>query len=99
MSRLVVIGGGMAGLSAALEASRAGFEVILLEKNAEVGGKLHERRLGPYRFDAGPSILTLRSYIEAALGTEAAQLSWRCINPTATYYFWDAAQLCLYTVI
>lgn len=92
MSKLVVIGGGIAGLSAALATSRAGFEVVLLEKNAEVGGKLHERRLGSYRFDAGPSILTLRPYIEAALGPEAAHLTWKPLSPTTTYYFLDAAQ-------
>ncbi len=89
MSKLVVIGGGMAGLSAALGACRAGFEVTLLEKNAEVGGKLHEQWLGPYRFDAGPSILTLRPYIEAVLGPQAVQLIWKPINPTTTYYFPD----------
>ena len=35
---LVVVGGGLAGFSAALEAAQAGFEVILLEKQAETGG-------------------------------------------------------------
>lgn len=35
---LVIVGGGMAGFSAALEAARAGHEVILLEKQPETGG-------------------------------------------------------------
>jgi len=35
---VLVVGGGMAGLSAALEVSRAGYEVILIEKEAELGG-------------------------------------------------------------
>jgi len=35
---ILVVGGGMAGLSAALEVSKAGYEVILIEKEAELGG-------------------------------------------------------------
>ena len=35
---IIVIGGGAAGLSAAIEASKLGRSVILLEKNAELGG-------------------------------------------------------------
>jgi phytoene dehydrogenase-like protein len=45
--KIIVIGGGIAGLSAALSAARRGFAVTLLEKNAFLGGKLHERRIGP----------------------------------------------------
>jgi flavocytochrome c len=35
---LLIIGGGLAGFSAALEATRAGHEVILIEKLADIGG-------------------------------------------------------------
>ncbi|SHH18112.1 FAD-dependent oxidoreductase [Pollutimonas bauzanensis] len=37
-TELVIVGGGLAGFCAALEAARAGHEVILLEKQAETGG-------------------------------------------------------------
>ena len=37
-SQLVVIGGGLAGFAAALEAAEAGAEVVLLEKQADTGG-------------------------------------------------------------
>jgi len=36
--RILVVGGGVAGMTAALEATRAGYEVTLLEKTAELGG-------------------------------------------------------------
>jgi fumarate reductase flavoprotein subunit len=35
---LVVVGGGLAGFSAALTAAEAGLHVILLEKTADIGG-------------------------------------------------------------
>lgn len=38
--RLLVIGGGIAGLSVALEVAEAGYEVLLVERAAELGGRL-----------------------------------------------------------
>lgn len=37
-ARVVVVGGGLAGLSAAIEAANAGAQVILMEKSAKIGG-------------------------------------------------------------
>jgi quinone-modifying oxidoreductase subunit QmoB len=45
-STILVIGGGISGLSAALESAKAGYQVILVEKEAELGGwgaKLHKQ--------------------------------------------------------
>ncbi len=42
---ILVVGGGMSGLCAALDASKAGYKVVLVEKEAELGGwgaKLHK---------------------------------------------------------
>lgn len=36
--RLLVVGGGLAGLTAALDGAKAGYEVVLVEKNPELGG-------------------------------------------------------------
>lgn len=57
--RIVVIGGGVGGLSAALELRRRGAEVIVLERHARFGGKASERREGPWRWDEGPSIVVM----------------------------------------
>ena len=40
-NRIIVIGGGAAGLMAAIYASRAGAEVVLLEKNEKLGKKVY----------------------------------------------------------
>ncbi len=55
--RVVIIGGGPAGMQAALTASERGHEVIVLEKEAELGGKL--------TFSRGVSFKqTLREFME-----------------------------------
>lgn len=38
--KILVVGGGLAGMNSAIEASRAGYEVILVEKEASLGGFL-----------------------------------------------------------
>jgi len=50
---ILVIGGGAAGLSAALEAANGGYDVVLVEKQAELGGygaKLHRQTPSSYPF-------------------------------------------------
>ncbi|HTQ57114.1 MAG TPA: FAD-dependent oxidoreductase [Bryobacteraceae bacterium] len=42
---VLVVGGGVTGITAALEAAAAGYEVVLVEKEEELGGRaLHSRR-------------------------------------------------------
>jgi protoporphyrinogen/coproporphyrinogen III oxidase len=44
--RVIVIGGGIAGLGAAWDLQRAGAEVIVIEKGAEIGGRCRSTRFG-----------------------------------------------------
>jgi diapolycopene oxygenase len=87
--QVAVIGGGLAGLSAACVLAARGHRVTLLEKNAWVGGKAAELRRDGFRFDMGPTILTLpnvlgRIFSEAGKSMEDyLQLvpldpQWRC---------------------
>ncbi len=48
----LVIGGGMSGLTAALNLADQGFEVVLVEKSAELGGNALRLKLGPKDEDA-----------------------------------------------
>ncbi|HEU5117391.1 MAG TPA: phytoene desaturase family protein, partial [Isosphaeraceae bacterium] len=57
--RVVVVGAGVGGLCAALELRRHGFDVVVLERHAEVGGKAAERRQDGFRWDRGPSIVVM----------------------------------------
>ena len=55
----IVVGGGLAGLAAAVEMASAGIRVTLVEKNAHAGGKMNLLEENGFRFDMGPTIITL----------------------------------------
>ena len=55
----LVLGGGFAGLSAAVNLALSGIKVTLLEQQNEVGGKAGEFVQDGFRFDVGPHVWTL----------------------------------------
>jgi len=56
-ARALVIGGGIAGMTAATALARRGYEVVLVEKEASLGGLLNRvNKLGPVMIDAGELI-------------------------------------------
>ena len=57
--KVIIIGGGLAGLSAAITLANKGFQVELFEKNKHFGGKLMPVVLGDYTFDFGPNTITM----------------------------------------
>ncbi|MGI9089312.1 MAG: phytoene desaturase family protein [Chthoniobacterales bacterium] len=72
MKRVGVIGGGLGGLAAACTLAARGYSVVLFEKNDWLGGKAAVLEQDGFRFDMGPTILT----VPAVLGrifSEAGQ--------------------------
>ena len=67
MADALVIGAGMAGLTAACDLQRAGWRVLVLEKGRGVGGRLASRRIGEASFDHGAQFITARTPRFAAL--------------------------------
>lgn len=55
MKKVVVIGSGFAGLSAACFLAKAGFKVVVLEKNEQAGGRARVFHKDGFTFDMGPS--------------------------------------------
>ncbi|MCI2946862.1 phytoene desaturase family protein [Staphylococcus caledonicus] len=56
---IIVIGGGLGGISAAIRLAQSGYDVTLYEKNNHIGGKVNRLETQGFGFDLGPSILTM----------------------------------------
>jgi phytoene desaturase len=94
--RLVVIGGGFAGLAAAIEAARQGAAVTLLERAPTLGGKAAEWRSQGFRFDLGPSVFTLPDVVDAIFRDAGRELpiAFAPLEPLCRYHYpsgrvWD----------
>ncbi|MEM9478629.1 MAG: phytoene desaturase family protein [Verrucomicrobiota bacterium] len=59
-----VIGSGLAGLASACTLAARGYKVTVFEKNNWLGGKAAQLNLDGYRFDMGPTILTVPSVLK-----------------------------------
>lgn len=57
--KIIIIGAGLGGISAAVSLAAEGFSVVIFEKNSNLGGKLNVLKKEGFSFDLGPSILTL----------------------------------------
>ena len=55
LKKVIVIGSGFAGLSSAAYLSKEGFDVTVVEKNKQIGGRARNFKAKGYTFDMGPS--------------------------------------------
>lgn len=96
-SRVLVIGGGMGGLAAAIRLQALGHQVTLVERSAQVGGKLAVLSDAGYMFDIGPSLMTLPELFEelcALAGTRLAdELDLVRLDPQFAYHWGDGSRL------
>jgi phytoene desaturase len=85
--RVVVVGAGLAGLSAALRLAGAGREVTVLERGDQPGGMAGRLRVDGYTFDTGPTVLTMPDLIADALGCVGERLDdWLDLVPLSPVY-------------
>jgi phytoene dehydrogenase-like protein len=59
MKKVLIIGSGLGGLSAALRLSSKGYDVEILEKHKRAGGRLNLIEQNGFRFDMGPSFMSM----------------------------------------
>lgn len=81
-TRIVVVGGGVAGLVVARECARPGFAVTLLEASGRVGGSVAPLELDGLTLDAGAESFATRGGHVAAL-LESLGLSDDVVQPNA----------------
>ena len=94
---VAVIGGGLGGLAAACTLAARGHHVTLFERNDWTGGKAAVLNEGGFRFDMGPTILTLPGVLRRIF-TEAQQnlddwMQLVRLNPQWRCFFEDGSTL------
>jgi len=96
---VIVIGAGVAGITAATHLARAGMHVTVVEKDSVPGGRCGRFVRDGHRFDTGPTLFVMPLLYEAelaALGTSVAErLELRRVDPTYRLVFDDGSQLSL----
>ena len=75
MKRVGIIGGGLGGLASACTLAARGHSVVLFEKNEWLGGKAAVLEQDGFRFDMGPTILTVPSVLKQIFKEAGRNLS------------------------
>lgn len=89
--RVVIIGGGLGGLATALRLAASGWRVEVCEQGTSFGGKMNSWEREGFRFDTGPSLITMpwvfENLFEAAGSSLAAHVEIAPVSPLADYVF------------
>lgn len=84
---VVIVGAGLAGLSAALRLAGAGRKVTVLEREPVPGGRNGLLKRDGYSFDTGPTVLTMPGLINDAFNSVGEELSdWLELKPLSPLY-------------
>jgi phytoene desaturase len=99
--KVVIVGAGLGGLSAAIRLAATGREVTVLERDHTPGGRAGIRTEHGYSFDTGPTVLTMTELIDDLLACVGERTSdWLELRPLAPAYranYPDGSQLDVYS--
>lgn len=85
--KVVIVGAGLAGLSAAIRLLGQDRDVTILEREAVPGGRNGLLNKSGYAFDTGPTVLTMPSLIEDVMASVGENLTdWLTLMPVQPLY-------------
>ncbi len=94
---VAIIGSGIAGLAAAIRLAAKGFHVTVFEAGSEPGGKIGEKTILGYRFDTGPSVLTMPEEIDELFElcgkNPRDYFNYKKLDPVFNYFYEDGTQI------
>ena len=97
MSRVVVIGAGLAGLSAACHLIGQGHHVTVLEREDGPGGRGMRAEQDGFTFDLGPTVMTMPDLLDeplrAAGSSQEQAVPMRRLDPAYRGAFADGTEL------
>ena len=100
MVKIVIVGAGLGGLTAAALLAKAGHDVTVLEKNSWIGGKSRRIEVAGQRIDTGPSLVTFPAVLDelfsrydklgsASQASAIADLKLERLPEVGKYFFGD----------
>lgn len=95
MTQAIIIGSGIGGLATAIRLARQGIRVTVFEATEKAGGKVSERHFNGFRFDAGPSLLTLPELVQELLD-EDLRFPVEKLELITRYFYPDGTQISAY---
>lgn len=99
--RVVIVGAGLSGLSAALQLAGRGRSVTVVERADHPGGRVGRADISGYRIDTGPTVLTMPDIIDDAFAAVGESLTDRLelepVHPAYQAAFADGATLAVHT--
>jgi len=72
--RIVIVGAGLGGLSAACHLAGAGLDVTVVEREAAPGGRAGRLDIDGYAFDTGPTVLTMTDILAGTFAAAGASM-------------------------
>ncbi len=94
--RAVIVGGGLGGLATALRLAARGWRVEVCEQGARFGGKMNSFEREGFRFDTGPSLITMPWVFEELFAVAGSSLvdhvAQTPVRPLADYVFADGTR-------
>ncbi|MEU2149473.1 phytoene desaturase family protein, partial [Streptomyces globisporus] len=98
---VVVVGAGLAGLSATLHLLGAQRRVTVIEREASPGGRAGRFDMGGFRVDSGPTVMTMPEIADEAFAAVGDRLADRVelleLHPAYRAQFADGGQLDVHT--
>lgn len=86
-NNVVIVGAGLAGLSAAMRLAGAGRNVTVIERDAGPGGRAGRISDRGFEFDNGPTVLTMPDLIADAFDCLGENMSdWLTLTPVSPLY-------------
>ena len=92
MTQAIIIGSGIGGLATAIRLARQGISVAVYESAEKAGGKVSQLHFDGFRFDAGPSLLTLPELVHELLDNDL-RFPIRKLDVITKYFYPDGTQV------
>ena len=75
MKKIIIIGGGLGGLSAGITLQSSGYQVIIIDENSHPGGKMMPVKMDGYSFDFGPNTITMPEVFNSVINEAGGNAS------------------------